>query len=711
MGRNRNSPTIEPNERLSIRLLPHEHTVANLYIIDQSLKISGGHHLDYARCIALAGQAQGFQTTLGAHRSFTPEVWQAATGNTGADDSTIIRSVFRDTVYQADSYLAGLQKTTRSRSADAISPAPKSNFLKRLKHGLQILLHRRRRNLIANRFATGCAAFFEGIKLNEGDQVFLTGVSELELNGLATFLAANPETTKAKWHLQFHFNLFDGRPDEYPAQRNISNAVAASFMSALKNLSFHSIDFYTTSTTLANQYNSLGVAEFTSLPYPIANEFRQVNGYRQSQHRGFENFGQSSNLNRVTIKSKSMKREPASMEAGHVLPFSFAQQSDSRSSRSNSDRFTNADRPLRMVCPGGIRREKGQQSYLQTLVDDLWSSHLSNGKVKLVVQRAAPKWPSKVHKVDLETPLQQNLTNSSSSATETDDASPVLNQPIEYAQHPLPSDEYADLIRSTDIGLLFYDGRTYYSRRAGILGELLACGKPVIVSAGSWLSDQLEEANFSYADRVVKSHDVGRVLTVEQLEWDRSNVPLSGGVVSFDQGKHCFEFNVYPDNQESVAAISFAWHWPKIPGIYCNIEVDQFDDSGQALITNKRVVGVRQRRRNVNALFNLHPQASRVCFTLKNAFAKSSATIHQLSVTTLLGTEDTRSDQPIPVGVVGLAAADTQDLACCVAEIESNYQHYAQSAKNFSVGWNANHDPALTIEYLTDREHSFRRVA
>ena len=344
-----------------------------------------------------------------------------------------------------------------------------------------------------------------------------------------------------------------------------------------------------------------------------------------------------------------------------------------------------------MVCLGGIRREKGQQDYLQTLVNDLWDSHLSNGKVKLVLQRAAPKWPLKTHKVDLTQPTE------------------LLESPIEYAQHPLPNDDYVELIRSTDIGLLFYNSHAYYARRAGILGELLACGKPVIVSAGSWLSDQLEEANFSYADRVVKSFEHGRVLTVEQLDWNRRNLPLAGGVVSFDQGKHCFEFNVYPNHKESVAAISFAWHWPKAPGIYCRIEVEQFDESGQILDTNKRVVGVRQRRRNVNVLFNLHPQASRVCFTLKNAFGKSSATIHHLTVTTLLSSE--KEDQPIPIGVVGLAAVDTEDLANCVCELESHYQHYAKSARNFSIGWNANHDPALTIEHLIDRNQDFRRVA
>ena len=526
-------------------------------------------------------------------------------------------------------------------------------------------------------------------------------MSELELSGLAAFLATNQTTTNAKWHLQFHFNLFDGRPDEYHAQKPIANAISASVLSSLKQLNYHSVDFYTTSTTLANQYNSLGVADFVSLPYPIATEFRQDHVQAQTQQRRFANSSQPLNSSQATLEAEAPHTDLANTQPQDILSF----PSEHSSSLESSPQL-GSDRPLRMVCPGGIRREKGQRDYLQTLVDDLWASHFSNGKVKLVVQRAAPKWPSKTHKVDLQTPAVET-NDTIAELTETKD----LDRPIEYAQHPLPSDEYADLIRSTDIGLLFYDGHTYYSRRAGILGELLACGKPVIVSSGSWLSDQLEEANFSYADRVVNSHEVGRVLTVEQLEWNRSNVPLSGGVVSFDQGKHCFEFNVYPDNQEAVAAISFAWHWPKTSGIYCNIEVQQFDESGQSLQADKRVVGVRLRRRNVNVLFNLHPQASRVCFTLKNAFAKSSATIHQLSVTTLLGTDEITSRQPIPIGVVGLAAADTQDLACCVAEIESNYQHYAQSAKNFSVGWNANHDPALTIEYLIDQEHSFRRVA
>ena len=61
------------------------------------------------------------------------------------------------------------------------------------------------------------------------------------------------------------------------------------------------------------------------------------------------------------------------------------------------------------------------------------------------------------------------------------------HSPLEYFAHPLPDQQYVELIKTSDCGLLFYDSRAYFSRRAGVLGELLSCGKPVIVPAGSWL--------------------------------------------------------------------------------------------------------------------------------------------------------------------------------------------------------------------------------
>jgi hypothetical protein len=658
-------------------------SVANLYIIDQSLKGSGGHHLDYARCIALSAQRQGFQTTVGTHRKFNAKLWLDHPSSKAGDDATKIVPVFPKTVYQTDSYLAGLQQMTRSRSSDSNQHNPPSNFLNRISQSAANLLHKRRRHWIARQFADGCARMFQNTVFESGDHVFLTAVSELELSGLPIYFASNPTTNRATWHLQFHFNLFDGRPDEYANQKANAFVVADNMMSAVKHLCGHSVRFYTTSQTLAIQYNSLGVGQFTSLPYPIADEFR----LKESQ-AGVSN----TPIETLNFVNRQATYKPEEIGASFTDPPDKRNNLLPYSACPTEEKQNHGDRspvePLRMVCPGGIRREKGQQEYLQSLVDNIWQSHLSAGHLKLVVQRPTPKWPSTKEKINLQLP------DTSTSA-------------IEYVQHPLPTPDYVDLIRSSDIGLLFYDGRKYYSRRAGILGELLACGKPVIVPAGSWLSDQLDEANFSYADRISRQLSSGRVLSVDQLDWNRRNVPLPGGVVSFDQGKHSFEFDVFPEELERVMSLAFAWHWPRESGVYCRIEVKQFSENGELIETDLRVVGVRKRNQRANVLFNVNSRATRVCFTLKNAFGQSSATIHELHIETFLN----KSSRPLPIGVVGLVAADQNDLAACVSEMTANYDHYLNSAIKFSTGWNSNHDPALTVDYLVECDQGFQRAA
>ena len=49
-----------------------------------------------------------------------------------------------------------------------------------------------------------------------------------------------------------------------------------------------------------------------------------------------------------------------------------------------------------------------------------------------------------------------------------------LDELVQWAKHPLPKQDYVDLIRSTHIGALLYDSRTYFSRRAGVLNEYLS---------------------------------------------------------------------------------------------------------------------------------------------------------------------------------------------------------------------------------------------
>ncbi len=362
--------------------------------------------------------------------------------------------------------------------------------------------------------------------------------------GLAAYLSTQPRTLQVHWHLQFHYNLFEGRTPEYDEQLPVARAIQSCFDAALARVPNHAIHFYTTSDALADQYNRLGVGEFEVLPYPVSPAF--------CRH-----------------PERPATRRPADREL-------------------EIDAHTKSG-PLRVTCPGGIRREKGHLNYLQPLVNKIWEPHLAPGNVKIVVQRPEPKWRGK-QKLDLHLPQPDSVVGSDKS-------------PIEYLKHPLSDDDYIDFISSSDCGLLFYDSRIYFSRRAGVMGELLSCGKPVIVPAGSWLSEQIQGPIYEHVDRLVDP--LARQLGLSDVRCDFSNVPLPGGVVSFDQFRHPFVLNFEREAGETGFALSFDWHWPDVPGIFARIEVAEFDASGNSTGKARQVVGQRRELSDSTGVFCL----------------------------------------------------------------------------------------------------------
>jgi len=298
--------------------------LARFFLIDQSLVDRGGHHYDYTTCIVAAANELGFETLVAANRKVSPDLM---IGNARAIPA------FTETVYQKDSCLAGLRHLKRSRR----HPADLNT-------------------------STG----WQRTKAVLDDHVFLTTVSELELMGLAKYLRANPCSVLATWHLQFHFNIFDGRTPEYDSQKVTENLTRSSFQASLAELTCHRLFFYTTSQPLADQYNRLDVGDFLPLPYPVAPEF--------------------------------------SLRDGNAKPMDLDEPFDGKT------------RPVQFSCPGQIRREKGCSDYLQPLVDKLWDSHLATGKIKIAIQRPRKKFLRK-EKIELQPPLQHPVLRSSTMPT------------------------------------------------------------------------------------------------------------------------------------------------------------------------------------------------------------------------------------------------------------------------------------------------------
>ena len=666
--------------------------MARFYLIDHSLINGGGHHFDYATCVVEAANEIGFNSVIAANKKVSSDL---------AFEQTPVVAAFEDTVYHRVSSLAGLQhlKRVKSPAQNSSKTSTSTSSWQRTRNLYRDRQFIKRRTKTVATFSRDCQAFFAAHPLAEGDQVFLTTVSELELLGLANFFRTNPSSMLASWHLQFHFNVFDGRPPEYGAQKETERRTREAFELAQRDLSGQRLFFYTSSEPLAEQYNRLQVGEFVPLPYPVAPEF------------------------------------------------ALKPTEDSCSALQNPDGH---QRALRFTCPGQIRREKSCKTYLQPLINEIWDSHLATGKVKVAVQRPRKKFLRRP-KIELKAP--DRITSDANSAGVNNADAPL---PFEYFAHPLSRGDYLDLIRSTDCGLLLYDSRVYYSRRAGVLGELLACGKPLIVLAGSWLADQISEPIFKHADELAIAHAGHcRTLEIDALEWDRDNAPSSGGVISFDCNKHpfLFSFNRQPD--EHLLKIDFQWQWPKVNGTYCRIEVVQKNGAGEEIASTTQIVGHRLSAESTtpNALFRLRYDAETVNVKLSNAYESSNAMIRGLKVQLIVpdttaeilgqaphqrsnsGSTELMEDfgktipvngsgekqvsvanpkttvsleacvaRTIPLGSVGIIVADIEDAAAATAEMAGHYEHYHRTALDFSKQWSALHHPNRTVAHLMGRQ-------
>ena len=650
--------------------------LARFFLIDQSLVDRGGHHYDYSTCIVAAAKELGFETLVAANRKASPDLTICGARAIGA---------FTETVYQKDSCLAGLRRLKRSRQQPENLNAATS--WQRTKAIFSLRRFHYRRAWLVSKFAREFQSFFDKYPVADDDHVFLTTVSELELMGLSKYLRANPSSVLATWHLQFHFNIFDGRTPEYDSQKVTESLARSSFQASLADLTCHRLFFYTTSQPLADQYNRLDVGAFMPLPYPVASEF--------------------------ALQDRNARRADL------------------------NEQFDGKSRALQFACPGQIRREKGCSDYLQPLVDKLWDSHLATGKIKIAIQRPRKKFLRK-EKIELQTPPGA----ADSAKTNTPACSP-----FKYYAHPLSRPDYIEFLRNADCGLLLYDSRAYFSRRAGVLGEMLSCGKPLIVPAGSWLASQIAEPVFSHADSIeATSSKDSRRLEIEELEWSLKNAPSSGGTISFDGQKHPFKFSLNRLSEERLMKIDFQWKWPSVAGTYCRISVTQTDGVGVSVSEGVQIIGHRDGDGLPNAMFRLEPTTETIHVTLSNAYGSSTAMIKQLSASMLvLPKEKAKSatgvpapslrkserkstvtggnmtsnvrqtatvaaargeqanlavDTQVALGSVGIIVADQSQLEGAVKEMVTHFDHYRRSSEAFAGQWFAMHHPNRTVAHL-----------
>lgn len=285
-------------------------------LIEHSLKDVGGHHYDYAVHILQAAERAGYDIVLATHRQFRhqaqlPRTWK-------------VLPMFRFDVYSKYAITSGSarnpifvfnDRNLRSRNALVDWWNPRNWFEKRR--------YQCKRRLES--FASTCEQLFQVVRLKSGDIVFLSTVSEYELQGLAKFLRRAPDTARAHWHLQFHHDILDGLEPSREQQGRRLQDVRRLFEQTLGPIRGHSLTFHTTTAPLAAQYNRLGTETFSELPYPVNPEFCAPGRTRV------------------------------------------------------------ANEPLQITCAGGMRREKGKHD-MAALVSQLWKPYLASGRAQFRIQ-------------------------------------------------------------------------------------------------------------------------------------------------------------------------------------------------------------------------------------------------------------------------------------------------------------------------------------
>lgn len=326
---------------------------------------------------------------------------------------------------------------------------------------------------------------------------------------------------------------------------------------------------------------------------------------------------------------------------------------------------------IRLTIAGAIRGEKGG-SGVDALLSEL--EREIETPFCLRVQRKRPK-------------LLQRLRNRFQP--------PAESPHLEVHGYPLDNTDYRSLVTTSSIGLLTtYDSRTYFARRAGILGEYLSAGVPVIVPAGCWLADQVEREQRRYLRDILSHH----ALHQRPLQ-PRSTATQSTGrtIASFDASRT----GGNSSSDKTLYILQFDAIEPSTAGHYFRVRLQVPDGTSGA--EHDQVIGRDPSTARQLVAFYLPGNladsggpAAELSLEISPAFGGSRWQIENISLTQVTGAK------PLPRSVVGLVAAEVSQTAALTNEMIAHYSHYRRSAVAFAEQWFARHDPRVTFQTLVN---------
>ena len=272
-----------------------------------------------------------------------------------------------------------------------------------------------------------------------------------------------------------------------------------------------------------------------------------------------------------------------------------------------------------------------------------------------------------------------------------------------WLRHPLTREAYINMIRDSDMAVFLHDGRAYYTRCSGVLVEMLAGGVPVLVPAGSWLSDQVAESIYEHLDELRTTAPIVQVVNTDQLMWHSLvGEPREGREdrrSALESGRQTFVYEAPVPPGAGALLVSFRWPVEARPGTYLRLSIEHeaaAETAGPPAFVS--VLGPRAEGKRVAALASLQPPIARVRARFTNAFGKSLSPISDVTFHFLA--EPPGNGRTYPAGRVGLVFADVDQLPGLVENMREHYPHYLDSARLFAEKWRHRHDAQRIVECL-----------
>ncbi len=335
---------------------------------------------------------------------------------------------------------------------------------------------------------------------------------------------------------------------------------------------------------------------------------------------------------------------------------------------------------LRVTCAGAARRDKNIHE-LKYVAHAVRNDPFFDRKIELVAQMPDRK---------------RRRLGIPARAAEDDRADvPFLTLP-----HPLERDAYHELIRQTDIGLFLHDKRRYSAQCSGVLHEMLAAGKPVIVPGGCWLASQIAEPIFAHIETLCATLPTLGCLTGEEVRWRRPAGDAAHQLRVYGSElvvAELLETQIIVPSDATELVVKFRCPNATTDGQYLAVQLEQTKPNGKGGQRLDCIVGRRRGDGPALAVFHLDSGVEQVTLRMRNAQENRRMLVSDVQIQFL------RASLPhgCPAGSVGLIAAQPSQAALLLRDMVQHYAHYRESAIAFSRTWRQAHDPSKTIDMLT----------